>query len=190
MSAGLSPQQEKWFASVRAGIERDTGRPIEDWVKIAKTCPETKHRARLAWFKAEHGLGINRASTIIELAFPTEGTRWDQPDALVDALWRDEAQRAIHDALVAHVGALPEVTVGERKTYTAFSRKHQFVSARPVKGGVRIGLAVAPEADAMLEPAKKNEGWSERLKSSCMVAFAKDITPTLKRLIAAAHATS
>ena len=58
----LTERQQKWFASVRAGLQRETGKTIEEWVAIARTCPAVSPRARQAWLKANHGLGINRAS--------------------------------------------------------------------------------------------------------------------------------
>jgi len=57
----LTEQQKKWFASVRAGLERDTGKSLAEWIEIARTCPESKPRARLKWFKETHGLLQNRA---------------------------------------------------------------------------------------------------------------------------------
>ncbi len=68
--ANLTAQQQKWFASVREGLERDTGKTLEQWVKIARTCPETKPGARQKWLKEKHGIGINRAATIFDAAFP------------------------------------------------------------------------------------------------------------------------
>ena len=79
-TVGLTPRQQKWFASVRESLERETVRSLEDWVAIARTCPETKPRARLAWFKAEHGLGQNRASYVLSVAFPSDLPTWDNPD--------------------------------------------------------------------------------------------------------------
>ena len=40
-TSGLTERQKKWFASVEASLERDTGKTLAQWVKIAKTCPET-----------------------------------------------------------------------------------------------------------------------------------------------------
>jgi len=46
----LTDRQRAWFASVREGLERDTGKSLEAWAQIALTCPQTAHRARLKWF--------------------------------------------------------------------------------------------------------------------------------------------
>jgi hypothetical protein len=181
-SPNLTARQQKWFASVREGLQRDTGRSLDEWVAIARTCPETAPRARIAWLKAHHGLGVNRASTVISAAFPT-GMGWDQPDKLRAALWTDPASTAILTALEAAVGALPDVTPSQRKQFTAFSRKVQFAAIRPVKGGkAMLGLALDPATDPRLEPPK-NESWSERLKARLPLANPQQVDESLGPLL-------
>lgn len=161
---GLTDRQKKWFASVQGGLERDTGKSLQDWIAIARTCPETRWRARLAWFKAEHGLLQNRASYVLSEAFPdAERLGCSEPDALRDALWADPEACAVFEAVRAAAEALPDVVTGQRKGYTAWSRKVQFAAIAPVKkGGAKLGLALEPEADPRLTPPR-NESWSERL---------------------------
>ena len=181
----LTERQAKWFATLRDGLQAETGKSLEDWVKIARTCPETKHRARLAWFKEKHGLLMNRASIVLEAAF-SDGPGWDEPAALKDALWADPALRAIYDRIEAAALKFAGVTLGPRKGYTAFSRTFQFAAARPFRGAVRIGLALDPATDERLEPAKPKEGWSGRLKSAAVLTAPADMDAGLKRLLKAA----
>ncbi|THD63499.1 DUF4287 domain-containing protein [Phenylobacterium sp.] len=179
--SGLSPRQQKWFASVQASLERDTGKTLEEWVAIARTCPETKPRAQAAWFKANYGLLQNRAMHVLSVAFPSETGGWAEADALREALWADPASRAILEAAQAAATALPDVVMGQRKQFTAFSREFQFASLRPVKGGkAMLGLALAPDADPRLE-APKNESWSERLKARMLLESPADLDPALLR---------
>jgi hypothetical protein len=181
----LTAQQQKWFASVREGLERDTGKSLIDWIAIAKTCPETKHRARLAWFKATHGLMQNRASLVLNEAFPSTEAGWSEPEALRDALWRAPVQRAILQAVEAAVLRLPKVVVGQRKGYSAWSNAYQFAALRPVKGGAALGLALEPDAAPGLEAAK-TDGWSERLKARMVLRAPADVTPAVEALLKAA----
>ena len=169
----LTERQRAWFASLREGLERDTGKSLDEWVEIAKTCPETRPRARLAWFKAEHGLAQNRASLVLSAAFPPE-VGWDDPEALADALWTDPAARALLDAVKAAMAELPDVITGQRKAFTAFSRNYQFAAARPQGDTLVLGLAVSPDAAATLEPPAR-AGWSDRLKSQARIASTADI---------------
>lgn len=186
--SGLTERQEKWFASVRAGLERETGKSLEDWVAIARTCPETRPRARTAWMKTHHGLGLNRATYVLSVAFP-EQDRWSQPEDLRAKLWSDPAQAEILAAVEAAVADLEGLVVGQRKGYTAFSRQTQFAAVRPIKGGVALGLALSPEAAAGLSAAAK-DGWSERLTARLVLTTPDEVDETVARLLAEAWARS
>jgi len=180
--ADLTERQAKWFASVRTGLERTSGRTLDEWVVIAKTCPEQTHRKRLGWMKEHHGLGQNHASIVFAAALPDQ-RGWDAPDALADALWTTAELRALRDGVQALVTRLPDVVIGQRKGFTAFSRKFQFASIRPARGGtIRLGLAIDPMSDPRLEPAK-NEGWSERLASTLTILTSADINASVEVLL-------
>lgn len=165
----ITERQRRWFASVAASLERDTGKTLDEWVAIARTCPETRAKARERWLKDHHGLGINRASQVLSAAFPS-GMGWSEPEKLRAALWTDEASRAILAAVEKAVQALPDVVSTQRKGYSAWSRKVQFAAVRPVRGGTAmLGLALDPSASPRLE-APRNESWSERLKARVALA--------------------
>lgn len=180
--ANMTERQEKWFASIVESMERETGKTLDQWVGIAKTCPETRPNARKAWFKEHHGLGTNRASIVISHAFP-EKAAWNRPDDLRDELWADLGSRAILEAVEAAVAGFPGLVVAQRKSFTAFSREFQFASIKPIKGGkASLGLAVAPDADPRLE-ARKNESWSERLKSKLLLDSPSQVDAGAKVLL-------
>ncbi len=185
----LTERQQKWFASVKAGLERDTGKTLDQWVDIARTCPETKPRARQAWLKAHYGLGQNRAMQVLDAAFPSAEPGWDEDEALREALWADPASRAILDALEATLAVtLPEVLRTQRKGFTAWSRAVQFAAIKPGKNGTAVlGLAVPPDTSPLLVPAGK-EAWSERLKSKVILANAKEVAVEITQLLQRAAA--
>uniref|UniRef100_B0T2L6 DUF5655 domain-containing protein n=1 Tax=Caulobacter sp. (strain K31) TaxID=366602 RepID=B0T2L6_CAUSK len=190
MTEHLTERQKKWFASVREGLARDTGKSLEDWVAVARTCPETTPRARLAWLKTHHGLGQNRASYVLSEAFPERRMAWDKPDHLRAALWTDPASTAILEALEATVFGFDGLVTGQRKGFTAWSREFQFAAAKPVKGGTALlGLALTPDASPRLSPPR-NESWSERLKAKVALASPADVDDDLKTLLKAAWTQS
>lgn len=189
-NAGITEQQKKWFASVREGLERDTGKSMDEWIKIARKCPETKPKARADWLRANHGLGVNRAAIVLDAAFAGDNMGWDNPEALVAALWKNPDQLKIHDALVAYVLKMKGAIVGEKKSFTGFSRNFQFAAARPTKDGVRLGIAVPLNLSKRLEAPKKNEGWSDRNKGVIVLTSTKDIDAELKTLLKTAFDAS
>jgi len=185
-SQGLTERQRKWFASVQASLERDTGKTIDQWVEIVRRdCKETKPKARVDWLKERYGLGVNRCAHILSVAFPEAGG-WDDADALRKALWTDADSTAILEAIEAAVAGFPGVVTGQRKAFTAFSNRVQFASAKPVKGGaVSLGLALEPDSSPRLS-APRNESWSERLKAKLALASPAEVDEEVKALLKAA----
>src|SRR3569833_2025540 len=180
---GLTERQQKWFASVQASLERDTGMTLDEWVAIARTCPHDKPKARADWLREYHGLGINRAAHVLSVAFPSE-ISWDDAGPLRAALWKDPASEAILKALEAAVAKLPEVTTGQRKSFTAWSRKVQMAAARPVKGGhAMVGFAVEPSADPRLSPRGKSESWGDRLKGQMLLTSPDKVDASVEALL-------
>ncbi|HWA01873.1 MAG TPA: DUF5655 domain-containing protein [Caulobacterales bacterium] len=179
----LTERQQKWFASVQASLERDTGKTLEQWVKIAKTCPETAPRKRALWLKEKYGLGVNRAAQILHAAFP-EGPAWDDADALLDQLWKEKDGRAIYEALAKLVRKeFPEAIIGPRKTFVSFSRKVQFAGVLPLKGGkAELGLPLPVKESARLSPMKKRP-WAERHTAILVLSSPKDVDAEVKRLL-------
>jgi hypothetical protein len=172
---GLTDRQKKWFASVQESLERDTGKTLDAWVAIARTCPHTAPKARTDWLRERHGLGVNRAAHVLGVAFPS-ALSWDDAAGLRAALWKDPASEAILSALEAAVEALPDTVIGQRKSFTAFSRKVQMAAARPVRGGhAMLGLAVTPDADPRLEPRGKSESWGDRLRAQLLLTAPADV---------------
>ncbi|UTP41395.1 DUF4287 domain-containing protein [Phenylobacterium sp. LH3H17] len=181
-TTGLTARQQKWFDSVQSSLERDTGKTLDEWVAIARTCPESKPRARADWLRMHHGLGINRAFHVLGVAFPS-GEGWDQPDKLRAALWTDPASLRLLEAVETAVSALPEVVTGQRKGFTAFSRKVQFAAVRPLKDGLAVlGLALTPDADPRLD-TPRNESWSERLKAKLVLDLPEQVDGRVRALL-------
>lgn len=181
----FTDRQAKYFATLRASLEPTTGKRLEEWVAIARTCPETAHRARLSWLKQHHGLLQNRASYVLDEAFGSTKS-WNDADSLIDALWSNAACRSLYEAIDVEARALPGAIRTARKGYTAWSRQVQFAAAKPLKdGAVMLGLALPPDASPGLD-APRSESWSERLKSRLMVNSTSEVRDRLPGLLRAA----
>ncbi len=180
----MSGRTAAWMAAVAASLERDTGKTLDQWVKIAKTCPETAPRKRAQWLKEKHGLGVNRAAQIFSVAFPS-GPTWDQPDALLDLLWKEPEGRAIYEAVAKMVRKeFPTAIIGPRKTFVSFSRGIQFAGILPAKGGkAELGLPLPLSESKRLSPMKGGRPWAEKHTGIVLLSSPKEVDAELKRLL-------
>lgn len=189
MKAGsqLTERQQKWFATVTANLEKQTGKSLAAWVEIMKACPETTPKAQQAWLKAEHGIGQNHAAHILEAFNPPGGPGWDEPAELRAALWKDAGSLAILEAVEAVASGVDEVISGQRKGYTSFSRKVQFAAMRPLKGGrALLGFKLEPEVSERLSASVRKESWSDRLTAVAELDGAASVDAEIARLFAMA----
>lgn len=185
----LSERQQKWFASMQSSLQRDTGKSLDEWVKIAKKCPETTPGKRTQWLREKYGLGVNRIAHILHAAFPSEGPSWDDPEALLDALWKEPEGRKIYDAVAAMVRKeFPDAVVGPRKTFVSFSRKIQFAGILPAKGGkAELGLPLPLSESKRLSPMKRRP-WAEKHSAILELSSPKEVDGEVKRLLKLAYA--
>jgi hypothetical protein len=180
----LTERQQKWFASVQASLERDTGKTLDQWVAIARKCPETTPKKRSDWLREKYGLGVNRAAHILHAAFPPEGPSWDDPAALLDQLWREKEGRAIYEAVAKLVRKeFPTAIIGPRKTFVSFARKIQFAGIVPLRGGkAELGLPVPVSASKRLSPMKRRP-WAEKHTAILVLNSPKEVDAETRRLM-------
>jgi predicted transport protein len=187
---GEAERTKKWMASVEANLESATGKPLADWIKIAKKCPPGPYMSQLKWFKENHGLGTARAGLILERTFGGEALGEVPPERLVDGLFAKSfaTQRPIYEAIETYARTLAGINVAPRKGYVALYRNKQFAAMKPSKEGFIVGLAMkAYPKSARLKPVK-NLGGGDRTKFAITVKTAKEIDADLKSLIKAAWA--
>lgn len=180
---GLTERQQKWFASVEASLERDTGKTLAQWVTIAKKCPETAPKKRAVWLREKYGVGANRAAHILHAAFPPDAS-WDNPDVLLDQLWKDPNGRKIYEAVAKLVRKqFPEAIIGPRKTFVSFARKIQWAGILPATGGkAELGLPLPVSASKRLTPMKKRP-WAEKHSAILVLSSPKEVDAEVKRLL-------
>lgn len=180
----MSERSAAWMAAVTASLERDTGKTLEQWVKIAKTCPETAPQKRRLWLKENYGLGANRAAQIFSAAFQG-GPSWSDPDALLNQLWKDKNSRAIYEAVAKMVRKeFPGAIVGPRKTFVSFSRSIQFAGILPAKDDkAELGLPLPMNTSKRLTPMKNGRPWAEKHSAILVLSSPKEVDAEVKRLL-------
>ena len=168
-----------------------TGKSFDEWVALARKQGPKTQRACLQWLTAEQGLGSRNAWWIASVATSAGGPDYQDPEALVDALYcgAKAPLRALHEMVVdAALAQGADVIATSCKTMVPIYRKHVFVEMRPVDGAVEVAMALGdvPTKGRLLPPDGRQPG--DRLTHRVMIRAAGDVDAQLKRWIAQAYA--
>jgi hypothetical protein len=133
--------------AIERNLPARTGRSLDEWATLVRREGPKEHRERIAWLRAEHGLG---GATAMVVAYAAEGRRphddYAEGDALVAALYsgKKAGLRKTHDAALAAARKLgKDVVPSARKTYVSLVRKRQFGALQPSAADrVDLGLVL------------------------------------------------
>src|SRR5262245_37860524 len=116
------------LVSMIANLKEKTGRPLDEWIAIARKSGGAKHGEIVAFLKSKQGLTHGYAN-LVALRSLQEGDAPPSGDSLVDAQYAGARAglRPIHDALVAAAKKLgKDVAVAPKKTCVSLRRSKQF----------------------------------------------------------------
>ena len=134
-------------------IPESTGRTVETWNRlIARAALPADGKARRAWLKAEHGLGVTTAGMLADLSLG-EGDGWTDgatylrlAAGYVEALYDGgkAGLRPIHDALVELSRGLGrEIRICPCRTIVPVFREHVIAQIKPsTRTRIDFGLAL------------------------------------------------
>lgn len=120
-------------ASMIANLKENTGKSIDEWVRIATRGGVKKHGEIVAALKSEHGLTHGYANLVAHRALKSAASDAD-PDDLVTAQYAGAkaALRPIYDALVEALEKFgSDVELAPKKAYVSVRRAKQFAILQP-----------------------------------------------------------
>ena len=134
----MAKSPEEQMASMIANMKANTGKTIEEWVKIAKASKLEKHGEIVRMLKADHGLGHGFANLVAHNArgsltptAPKTGEGSGNPSAgQYDGA--KAALKPIYDKLVSTCEAFgKDVELTPKKGYVSLRRSRQFATIHP-----------------------------------------------------------
>lgn len=138
--------------SIIANLPANTGKSIEEWVRLLDASGPSGEKARREWLKKEYHLGGTTAAMIAEHAEGKGAERTDPQTYLrmaveyVEAMYMGPkaALRPIHDALIKLGTSMgPDVKVCPCKTIVPLYRQHVFAEIKPsTRTRIDFGLAL------------------------------------------------
>jgi hypothetical protein len=140
----MAGKVEEATANMIRNLEEKTGKPLAEWVKIARGLGDLKHGAIVAALKAKHGLGHGYANLVAHSAVGVLSEGKAVGDDLVAAQYQGEkaALRPLHDRLVTEVQRFGrDIEVSAKKAYVSLRRSKQFAILQPsTKTRLDVGL--------------------------------------------------
>jgi hypothetical protein len=133
--------QQAWESTFK-NLAASTGKSLEEWKEIVRTCGITGHKAIRDHLQATYGLGYGYANSIVQFT-ANDGISEDE---LVTAQYAGEkaALLPLYQEIIAAVTGFGEdVEISPKKTYVSLRRAKQFALLQPTtKSRLDVGIAL------------------------------------------------
>jgi len=163
-----------------ANFAKNTGKPLEAWIAIAKKSGAAKHGEIVKFLKEKHGIGhgfanMVAAKTLEGDAGPASG------DDLVAAQYAGTKAplKPIYDKLAAAIGKFgTDVEFSPKKTYVSLRRAKQFALIQPSTAD-RLDVGINLKGAAATARLEASGSFNAMVSHRVRVASARDIDAQL-----------
>lgn len=175
-------------ATMIANYEKNTGKPFEAWIEIARKAKLAKHGEIVKLLKEKHGMGHGYANLVAMTALKGDAPEPGGED-LVAAQYagKKAGLRPPYDKLAAAVAKFgADVELSPKKTYVSLRRSKQFALVQPSTADrldVGINLKGVPAKGRLEASGSFNAMVSHRVR----VASEKDVDAELLGWLRAAY---
>ena len=150
-------------------VVQETGKTVDQWVKIVQSKKFVKHKQILTFLKDEHGLTYGYANTLAHVIRDiTEGRKTD--DELVESQYAGAKTdlKPIYESILKAVETFGgDVEIAPKKAYVSLRRKKQFAIVQPsTKTRMDVGIILKGEKPTkrLEEAGKWNAMCSHRVR--------------------------
>lgn len=121
------------IATMEANILEKTGKPVSEWVKIARTSGLEKHGQIVKFLKTDHGFTHGYANLIAHQTLASSADQHDDEDLVAAQYAGPKANlKPIYDKVVAAVQSFgADAELAPKKAYVSLRRKKQFGLIQP-----------------------------------------------------------
>jgi len=184
MSLGPKEMEE----AIYRNLPKNTGKTLEEWIKNLEKSKVKEIKEQIAWLKTQ-GLGSVQASFIIKKINKVVNI-YEDGDKLINDLFSGDNKKLKknYNKLISKIKKLGnDVSVRPCKTYIPIYRKKQFLTIKPIKQGLALGLALKDTSKSKrLVPPANNIG-SERIKYMVVINNSNEIDDELIKIIGEAY---
>jgi predicted transport protein len=133
---------DEMAANLIKNLEKTTGKPVDEWIRIARESGETQHMKILKYLQDNYGLTYGYANTVATLARQGDQTPPAADDLVTAQYTGKENLLPIYNAILSEVGKFgKDIEVSPKKSYVSLRRSKQFGIIQPsTKTRVDIGI--------------------------------------------------
>ncbi len=184
----MSKSIDDAVATMIANYEKNTGKPLEAWVAIAKKAKLAKHGEIVKLLKEKHGMGHGYANLVAQRVL-AGGAPEPGGDDLVAAQYAGAkaALRPLYDQLaktIAQFGA--DVEFSPKKAYVSLRRKKQFALVQP-STAERLDVGINLKGVAPKGRLEASGSFNAMVSHRVRVTGAKDLDRELVGWLRAAY---
>ena len=176
------------LATMIANYEKNTGKPLEAWIAIARKAKLARHGEIVKMLKERNGMGHGYANLVANRALAGDAPAAGG-DELVDAQYAGNkaALRPLYDRLAGAVAAFgADVELSPKKTYVSLRRKKQFALIQPSTAD-RLDVGINLKGVAPQGRLEISGSFNAMVSHRVRVATAKDIDSDLVGWLRAAY---
>ncbi len=177
------------LATMIANYEKNTGKPLEAWIDIARKAKLAKHGEIVKMLKEKHGMGHGYANLVAQRVLAGDCALRPAATTCVEAQYAGKKAplRPLYDQLAKAVGKFgADVELAPKKTYVSLRRSKQFALVQPSTADrldVGINLKGAAPGGRLEASGSFNAMVSHRVR----VTGSKDIDAELLGWLRAAY---
>ncbi len=150
-------------------LHKNTGKTLEEWVKIVKETGITKHGEIIKYLKSDHGFTHGFANLVAHKSKGSDAGSADNPDDLITVQYSGkETLKPIYDLLSEEISKFgDDVVFAPKKAYVSIIRKKQFAIIQPsTKTRVDVGIQLKEHEtnDRLIKSGSWNAMVSHRVK--------------------------
>jgi len=177
---------DKGLQTMLDNLKKNSGKSLEQWIKIVNKKNFNKHGEYLKYLKGEHGLTHGYANLISMKARAADAGSVEDKSTLIDAQYKGkESLKPIYDKLIKAVSKFgKDVEIAPKKSYVSLRRKKQFAMLTPAtktRFEVGINLKGQKGSGILEEITRSNSMCSHVIKITNTKEANKDVIGWLKK---------
>lgn len=132
-------------------LQKNTGKSLDEWIKIVKNTGIEKHGEIVKYLKTEHGFTHGFANLVSMKARSADAGSADSTDQLIEEQYKNkENLRPFYNQLIEKIKKFgSDVEIAPKRAYVSIRRKKQFALIQPsTKTRLDVGInlkSVKPE---------------------------------------------